>query len=121
MTFCEVVTPEILTGNRLNGTIARRKRLGAGGLWTKGELEDHLKRPRNTINQWDSLLISLLPDYGKFWEFGKPLNDYQRWVLEKISNFQSRRQPFKTTGQIQDYVNKNAGKLTLIKYMEQFK
>jgi hypothetical protein len=122
MSNCKVVKVQILSDKRLNTTIKKQKSLNADGSWSKNKLEDHLKRPRNTINQWDRLLISLsdvLPDYERLRKTGR-LNDYHRFVLEQISRFQNRQSPWRTMTEIENFVTRNADKLTLLKYMKQF-
>jgi len=121
MNKCKVVKPEILTDKQVTATIKNQKRLSAG-CWPKHKLEATLRRPRNTINQWDRLLISLsdvLPDYEKLRKPG-PLNDYHRFVLDKISTFQNRQSPWRTLEEIENYIKRNADRLTLSEYMKQF-
>lgn len=121
MSNCRVVTAKILTDKDIKTTIKKQKKIKAG-CWPKYKLVDDLNRPRNTINQWDRLLISLsdvLPDYEKLRKPG-PLNDYHRFVLKQISAFQNRQSPWRTLGEIENFITRNADRLSLSEYMKQF-
>jgi hypothetical protein len=120
MTKCNQTRTKELTDKGVRASIRYQESLPAGS-WSKGKLEDHLLRPRKTINQWDRLLVSLLPDYEKFWQGAyKPLTDYHRWCLEAVSKFQNRQQPWRAVEDVENYIKRNADKLTLSEYMKQF-
>lgn len=121
MNKCKVVTAQVVTERQIKTTIKKQKRLNAG-CWPKYKLEELFKRPRNTINQWDRLLISLsdvLPDYERLRKTG-PLNDYHKFVLEQISAFQNRQSPWRTLSEIENYITRNADRFSFSEYMKQF-
>lgn len=114
----QAVVPDIITGQGFNRIKSRQV---SPGCWQKRSLEKLFDRPRETINQWDYMLIDLVPDYCEFWPGNRqPLTDYHRWVLDKINRYQNKKRPWKKKEELKDYVVRNLDRLNFLTYMEQF-
>jgi len=122
MSECKSVIPEVLTGPRLEGLQQRQRDLESSGYWPRFKLSLFLKRSRPTINQWDKLLLSYIPDYANYWPGErKPLNDYQRWCLQKLSKFQNKEEPYKPVADLVSYIERTASNFQISEYIKQYK
>lgn len=116
---CPVITPEILTDNYLESTINRTESQARQGFIKKTNTSKLLKRSRRTLHDWDKLLASLLDDWTRFKD-SRQYSLYQYYCLEKLSQYQTREQPFKPLADIASYVERNIHKFTLETYFNQF-
>lgn len=122
MSKCKSVIPEVLTEARLEGLQERQRELETSGYWPRFKLSLFLKRSRPTINQWDKLLLSYIPDYANYWPGeGKPLNDYQRWCLQKLSKFQNKEEPYKPVADLVSYIERTSSNFQISEYIKQYK
>lgn len=122
MTNSKRVIPDILTPARLEGLQQRQRDLETSGYWPRFKLSLFLNRSRPTINQWDKLLLSFIPDYAEYWPGeNKPLTDYQRWCLQKLSKYQNKQEPYKPVADLVSYIERNVLSFTMTEYIKQFR
>lgn len=121
MTQCKTARVDVLTASRLEKNQQRQIALETSGYWPRFKLEVFLNRSRPTINQWDSLLLSFIPDYAKYWPGErKPLTDYHRFCLQKINNFQSKEKPYKALGDLVSFIQRNIESFSIQSYIKHY-
>ena len=87
------------------------------GLWLKVNVIATLKRSKRTIQNWESLLIGCVPDFANMYQGErKPITDYHRWCLQRLSNFQNKSKPYKAEADLISFIERND--FSLNKYIE---
>jgi len=116
----KVIIPEVFTltkRDKLTSIQKRRKKLSEKGLWLRKDVLREIGRTKPTLANLEMILICCLPDYEKDHKGDRaPLTDYHLWVLKQVSDYQSRKRPWKPLEEIADYVKRRAESLSLKEY-----
>jgi hypothetical protein len=118
VSFTDILTDREIERKQKRLVTSQNKvdQLYASGYWLKKYVISELNRAKQTVYDWEQILISLVPDYAEGWRERKPLSDYHRWCLQKVNRFQNKEKPYKSESEIISFIERTD--FSLQKYIE---
>ncbi len=114
------VKAEVVANRKFESTQQRPRELFKNGYISKVNIRRLLCRSKQTIHNWENLLLSVLPDYSLFRTERQPLTHYHYWCLEKLSKYQTKQEPYKPEGDLISYIERNIKSFSLESYINKF-
>lgn len=114
------VIPEILADRTFEATMKRPRELFKNGYISKASIRKLLGRSKQTIHNWENILLASCADYSLFRSDRKPLTHFHYFCLEKLSKFQNDHEPYKPESELIAFIERNQETFTLTHYISKF-